>query len=77
MSRSIHTAERTIPTRRENAQEPRMEHAHHGNTRHCKGEVDSRHPGGETLMSDIAVGKAAVKPIKVPRKPVAEVPKAT
>lgn len=30
-------------------------------------------PAGETLMSVIAVGKAAVKPIKVPRKPVAEV----
>ncbi len=32
-------------------------------------------PAGETLMSVIAVGKAAVKPIKVPRKPVVEVPK--
>ena len=30
-------------------------------------------PAGETLMSVIAVGKAAAKPIKVPRKPVAEV----
>ena len=30
-------------------------------------------PAGETLMSVIAVGKAAVKPIKVPRKPVADV----
>lgn len=30
-------------------------------------------PSGETLMSVIAVGKAAVKPIKVPRKPVAEI----
>lgn len=28
---------------------------------------------GETLMSVIAVGKAAVKPIKPPRKPVADV----
>ena len=28
---------------------------------------------GETLMSIIAVGKAAVKPIKPPRKPVADV----
>ena len=33
-------------------------------------------PAGETLMSIIAVGKAAVKPVKVPRKPVAEVLKA-
>lgn len=30
-------------------------------------------PAGETLMSVIAVGKAAAKPAKVPRKPVAEV----
>jgi nitroreductase len=30
-------------------------------------------PAGETLMSVIAVGKAAVKPIKPPRKPVADV----
>ena len=30
-------------------------------------------PAGETLMSIIAVGKAAVKPIKPPRKPVADV----
>ena len=30
-------------------------------------------PAGETLMSVIAVGKAAAKPIKAPRKPVAEV----
>ena len=34
-------------------------------------------PAGETLMSVIAVGKAAVKPIKVPRKPVADVLKTT
>ena len=33
-------------------------------------------PAGETLMSIIAVGKTAVKPVKVPRKPVAEVLKA-
>ena len=30
-------------------------------------------PASETLMSIIAVGKAAVKPIKPPRKPVADV----
>lgn len=30
-------------------------------------------PAGETLMSVIAVGKAAVKPIRPPRKPVADV----
>lgn len=33
-------------------------------------------PAGETLMSVIAVGKASVKPVKVPRKLVAEVLKA-
>ena len=30
-------------------------------------------PAGETLMAVIAVGKAAAKPVKPPRKPVAEV----